>query len=53
MKGYRVLVLNALAIFAAMLGAFPPEHQAYAVPVLALVNMALRFVTTGPVGKQW
>jgi len=50
MKGYRTILVNVLTVVAAGLGAVPPEWQQGALVVSALVNVALRFITTTPPG---
>ncbi|NQX75921.1 MAG: hypothetical protein HRT62_20680, partial [Epibacterium sp.] len=42
----------AAAVLAGFQGAeLPPEYAPYIVAALGLVNVALRFITTTPVGK--
>lgn len=50
MNGYKTLIVNVLTIAAAALGAFPAEWSVeYVAGALAAINVALRFLTTGPV----
>lgn len=50
MNGYKTLIVNVLTIIAAGLGAFPAEWNVeYVAMALAGINVALRFLTTGPV----
>lgn len=51
LNGYKTLIVNVLTIAAAALGAFPADWSPEAVAgVLAAVNVALRLLTSGPVG---
>ena len=52
MVGYRTLIANILVIAAAALGAVPADWEPYALPALAVVNIALRFLTTTAVGMR-
>ena len=55
MKGWRTIAFNVLSLAAAALafpelaGVVPPQYLLIAVPV---VNIALRLITTGPVGTK-
>lgn len=50
LSGYKTLIVNVLTIAAAALGAFPADWSVeYVTMALAGINVALRFLTTGPV----
>ena len=59
-KGWRTLAANALVILAGVLaylqtaglGAVLPPKYAWVPIVLGALNVALRLVTTGPVGSK-
>lgn len=64
MKGYRTILLNLGLLLLAVTDYFVasgtllgtlldnPKHAALAVAAVNVLNIALRFVTTGPVGKK-
>ena len=60
MKGYRTLIVNVIAVVASMAGLYgidiPAETQAEIatgiIALLGVVNLAMRAVTTTPIGKK-
>jgi len=57
MKGYRTIVVNVVAILAAIAAGYgleisPEDQNSIGLGVLALTNIVLRLVTTTAVGKQ-
>ena len=66
MKGFRTLILNALIVLVPVLGetlsfldvfdwksVLPPQYAGFAILIIGLLNIWLRFITTTPVGKKW
>ncbi len=57
-KGYRTVLFNVLSAVAVLAetseftSIVPDEYTAYAALFVAVVNVALRFVTTTPLGKS-
>lgn len=50
LNGYKTLIVNVLVIAAAALGAVPGDWSPeYVAGALGVVNLVLRFLTTGPV----
>ena len=57
MKGYRVLIVNVVALGASLLAmngieVTADQQGAISTGILALVNIGLRMITTTPVGKS-
>ena len=59
LKGYRTIIVNVLTAVAVIItqlvaspGTIPENFMAIAVLVLAVVNAALRFITTAPIGSK-
>jgi hypothetical protein len=57
MKGYRTIIVNALALIFSLLAGYGFEVSAenqgqISTGILAIVNIALRFMTTTPAGKS-
>ena len=57
LKGYRTIIVNIVGLAVAILASqgidVTPEDQASIVTaILAVINIAMRFITTTPVGKS-